>query len=288
LEEIVDRLFVSAFAILLTFSLHSSSAHAKRILFASQFSLIPVSQAHLTIGSAEGGELDPKSIKVLAWNIKKGQERGLDIDLPRLARDRDLVLISEGYLKPDLIKLFESFKGFVWEFGVSFLYKKDHNYETGTMIGSNVNPSNVVVTHTVDMEPIIKTPKALTMAKYPIKGYQQDMLVISVHGINMASHAAFVRHMDQAFYEIDRHDGPVLFAGDFNTRTKKRTTHLFQETLKRGFQSVDFIDGNKRSKGLGGNFLDWSFVRGVHVKNPHIYSVKSSDHQPMHFEMALD
>ena len=104
----MDRLFVSAFAILLTFSLHSSSAHAKRILFASQFSLIPVSQAHLTIGSAEGGELDPKSIKVLAWNIKKGQERGLDIDLPRLARDRDLVLISEGYLKPDLIKLFET------------------------------------------------------------------------------------------------------------------------------------------------------------------------------------
>jgi endonuclease/exonuclease/phosphatase family metal-dependent hydrolase len=284
----MDRFFIPALAILFTITFNSSKVHAKRILFASQFSLIPVSQAHHNLGVAEGGELDPKSMKVLAWNIKKGQETGLEIDLPRLAGDRDLILISEGYLKPDLIKLFESFKGFGWDFGISFLYKKDHNYPTGTMIGARVNPSDVIVTHTVDLEPFIHTPKAHTMAKYPIKGNDKELLVISVHGINMASHAAFVRHMDQAFYEIDHHDGPVLFAGDFNTRTKKRTQHLFQESLKRGFQSVDFINGHKRSKGLGGNFLDWSFVRGVKVKNPYIHSVKSSDHQPMHFEMALE
>jgi hypothetical protein len=281
----MERFLISA--LVLIFSLYTPNALAKRVLFASQFSLIPVSQAHKTIGSANGTELDPNSIKVLAWNIKKGQEKGLEIDLPRLAGDRDLILVSEGYMKPDLIKLFESFKGVGWDFGVSFLYKKDHNYATGTMIGSKVKPSEVVVTHTVDLEPIILTPKAHTMAKYPIKGFSEEMLVISVHGINMASHDAFVRHMDQAFYEIDRHDGPVLFAGDFNTRTKKRTQYLFQETIKRGFQSVDFINGHKRSKGLGGNFLDWSFVRGVHVKKPYIHSVKSSDHQPMHFEMAL-
>jgi endonuclease/exonuclease/phosphatase (EEP) superfamily protein YafD len=284
----MDRFYLSAFAILLTLTIHSPTALAKRVLFASQFSLIPVSQAHLSFGAAQGGELNPKSIKVLSWNIKKGQERGLDIDLPRLAGDRDLVLISEGYLKPELKKLFESFKGYGWDFGVSFLYKKDHNYETGTMIGAKVNPSDVIVTHTVDFEPLIQTPKAHTMAKYPVQGQDKELLVISVHGINMASHDAFVRHMDQAFYEIDQHDGPVLFSGDFNTRTKKRTNHLFQESLKRGFQSVDFINGHKRSKGLGGNFLDWTFVRGAKIKNPHIYSVKSSDHQPMHFEMALD
>lgn len=282
----MERFSITTLVILLSFTF--SEVHAKRILFASQFSLIPVSAAHQTLGVAQGGELNPKSIKVLAWNIKKGQEKGLEIDLPRLAGDRDLVLISEGYMKPELNNLFESFKGFGWDVGVSFLYKKDHNYATGTMIGAKVNPSDVMITHTVDLEPFIQTPKAHTMAKYPIQGSDLEILVISVHGINMANHAAFVRHMDQAFHEIDQHDGPVLFAGDFNTRTKKRTQHLFQETLKRGFQSVDFINGHKRSKGLGGNFLDWSFVRGVKVKNPYIHSVKSSDHQPMHFEMALD
>ncbi len=61
--------------------------------------------AHRTFGNDRGGELDPKSMKVLAWNIKKGQEKGLDIDLPRLAGDRDLILLSEGYMKPELTGL---------------------------------------------------------------------------------------------------------------------------------------------------------------------------------------
>ncbi len=282
----MDRFLIPALFIILSFNI--SNAEAKRVLFASQFSLIPLNEAHRTLGHAQGGELDPRSMKVLTWNIKKGQERGLNIDLPRLGGDRDLILLSEGYLKPDLVSLFESFEGIVWDFGISFLYKKDHNYATGTMIGSKVNPSDVIITHTVDLEPLIYTPKAHTMAKYPIKGQNKELLVISVHGINMANHDAFVRHMDQAFFEIDHHDGPVLFAGDFNTRTKKRITHLFQENLKRGFQSVDFINGHKRSKGFGGNFLDWVFVRGLKVKNPNVYSVKSSDHQPMHFEMAME
>lgn len=282
----MDRFLIPALFLILSFNI--SDAEAKRVLFASQFSLIPLNEAHRTLGQAQGGELDPSSMKVLTWNIKKGQERGLNIDLPRLGGDRDLILLSEGYLKPDLVSLFESFEGIVWDFGISFLYKKDHNYATGTMIGSKVNPSDVIITHTVDLEPLIETPKAHTMAKYPIKGQNKELLVISVHGINMANHDAFVRHMDQAFFEIDHHDGPVLFAGDFNTRTKKRITHLFQENLKRGFQSVDFINGHKRSKGFGGNFLDWVFVRGLKVKNPNVYSVKSSDHQPMHFEMAME
>ena len=32
---------------------------------------------------------------------------------------------------------------------------------------------------------------------------------------------------------------------------------------------------------------DFTFVRGLKVKNPKVFSVKSSDHAPMHFEVAL-
>ncbi len=226
-------------------------------------------------------------MKVLVWNIKKGQEKGLEIDLPRLGRDRDLILLSEGYLKPELVDLFESFQGIGWDMGISFIYKKDHNYKTGTMIGSKVKPEKVMITHTVDLEPFIHTPKALTMAKYPIQGSDKKILVISVHATNVTPQGAFVRHMDQAFFEIDRHDGPVLFAGDFNTRTKARTNHIFQESLKRGFQSVDFINGHKRMKGMG-HFLDWAFIKGLKVKNPIVYSSKASDHQPMQFELSVE
>jgi endonuclease/exonuclease/phosphatase (EEP) superfamily protein YafD len=282
----MDRFLLPLFVLVLT--LQVSKAEAKRLLFASQFSLIPVGQAHQVLGEASQEEFNPDSIKVLVWNIKKGQEKGLDTDLPKFGFDRDLVLLSEGYGKPSVLSIFTSFKGFKWDFGISFLYKKDHNYPTGTMIGSKVAAKEIVVTHSPDLEPIIRTPKALTMGKYPIKSHAQELLVISVHGINLADHQSFVRHMNQALKEIDRHEGPVIFAGDFNTRTKKRITHLFQETTKRGFQSVDFVDGQKRAKGVTPNYLDWAFIRGLKVKNPKVTVVKSSDHMPMQMEVAVE
>jgi len=282
----MDRFLLPLFVLLMT--LQVSRVEAKRLLFASQFSLIPVGQAHQVLGEASQEEFNPESIKVLVWNIKKGQEKGLDKDLPKFGFDRDLVLLSEGYGKPSVLSIFTSFKGFKWDFGISFLYKKDHNYPTGTLIGSKVAAKEIVVTHSPDLEPIIRTPKALTMGKYPIKSHAQELLVISVHGINLADHNAFVRHMKQALKEIDRHEGPVIFAGDFNTRTKKRITHLFQETTKRGFQSVDFVDGQKRTKGVTPNYLDWAFIRGLKVKNPKVTVVKSSDHMPMQMEVAVE
>ncbi len=282
----MERFLLTMFAVFMSLSV--TSAEAKRILFASQFSLIGVKDAHQVMGAPSQDEFNPKSIKVLVWNIKKGQEKGLDVDLPKFGLDRDLVLLSEGYGKPEVVKIFNSFKGFVWDFGISFLYKKDHNYPTGTLIGSKVEASEISVTHSPDLEPIILTPKAFTMGKYPIKGQKKELLAISVHGINLADHEAFVRHMDQALHEIDRHDGPVVFAGDFNTRTKKRIDHIFQETTKRGFQSVDFVNGNKRSKGVTPYYLDWAFIRGLKVKNPKVTTVKSSDHMPMQLEVAVE
>ena len=282
----MDRFLLPMFVLVMI--LQISPAEAKRLLFASQFSLIPVTEAHKVLGEASQEEFNPDSIKVLVWNIKKGQEKGLDQDLPKFGFDRDLVLLSEGYGKPSVLNIFTSFKGFIWDFGISFLYKKDHNYPTGTLIGSKVGPSEIVVTHSQDLEPIIRTPKALTMGKYPIKSHSQELLVISVHGINLADHQAFVRHMNQALKVIDQHQGPVIFAGDFNTRTKKRITHLFQETTRRGFQSVDFVDGQKRAKGVTPNYLDWAFIRGLKVKNPKVTVVKSSDHMPMQMEVAVE
>lgn len=282
----MDRFLLVAFTLFMQFSM--TSAYAKRILLASQFSLIPISEAHRILGQASRPEFKSESIKVLIWNIKKGQEKGLDKDLHKLGSDRDLVMLSEGYGKPSVLNMFKSFKGFAWDFGVSFLYKKDNNYPTGTLIGSNVEATEVRVTHSPDLEPIIQTPKAITMGKYPVQASNKELLVISVHGINLADHDSFVRHMGQAFEEIDRHDGPVIFGGDFNTRTKKRLEHLFRETLKRGFQSVDFVNGHKRSKGITPHYLDWTFIKGLKVKNPKVIPVKSSDHMPMLLEVGIE
>ncbi len=267
--------------------LFSSEVFAKRILFASQFSLIPESEAHTQFGAAYDWAFNPDSIKVMVWNIKKGQEKGLDRDLPYYGKDRDIMILSEGYLSPQVKGIFDSFSEMRWDMGVSFLYKKDNNTKTGTMIGSKVEPSFVKVRHTEDLEPFILTPKAITFAKYPVAGSEKDLLVVSVHAINIVTPNAFERHMEIAKMEILRHDGPTIFAGDFNTNLASKTKFLKRMTTGLGMQSIDFRNDN-RMKTLG-QIIDYVFVKGLHPKDAEVLGhLKSSDHKAMYLELALD
>ena len=274
-------------ALLLSTLFLAPEAHAKRILFASQFSLIPESQAHEKFGQCYDWALHPDSIKVMVWNIKKGQEKGLDKDLPSYGKDRDIFILSEGYLSNKVKPIFESFQDICWDFGTAFLYKKDNDTKTGTMIGSKVFPSWSKVQHTKDHEPFINTPKALTFAKYPIAGTEKELLVISVHAINVVVPAAFERHMNQAKAEMLKHDGPVIFAGDFNTNMPAKMKFLMRMTGALGMQSLEFKN-DARMKTLG-QIIDFIFVRGLHPKNSNVLGhLKSSDHKAMMAELALD
>ncbi len=276
----------SAFLLLFLLMPMTTDAGDKRILFASQFSLIPESQAHRTFGNATSIGLDPRSIKVMIWNIKKGQEPGLDRDFPAYGKDRDLFMVSEGYLNPLVKGIFNSFSDFRWDMGVAFLYKKDKNTETGTLIGSRTNPNYVRVRHTVDFEPIIKTPKALTIARLPIKGLSKDLLVISIHAINLVVPSAFQRHMELAQEEISKHDGPVIFAGDFNTNLKSKVSYMMKKLVGLGMQSVEFRN-DERMKVLGLP-IDYTFTRGLYIKDAEVLGkLKSSDHKPMMVEVEV-
>jgi endonuclease/exonuclease/phosphatase (EEP) superfamily protein YafD len=270
----------------LLFALPLPSEAARRGL-AAQFSLIPESQAHLAFGESGANALDPSSIKVLVWNIKKGQQAGLDHDLPEYGKDRDLLVISEGYLNPLVRGIFDSFSGMHWDMGISFLYKKDHNYQTGTLIGSRVTPAWSKIKQTVDHEPVIDTPKCLTFGKYPIAGSSKQLLVISVHGINAVLPDAFERHMALAQAEIVRHEGPVLLAGDFNSNLSAKIAFLFKMTRGLGMQSLKFRN-DERIKTLG-QTIDYIFVRGLHVRDSEVLgSLTSSDHKAMLADLVVD
>ncbi|MFZ4713359.1 MAG: endonuclease/exonuclease/phosphatase family protein [Bacteriovoracaceae bacterium] len=265
----------------------SSEVFAKRILFASQYSLIPESQAHEKFGQCYDWALNPESIKIMVWNLKKGQEAGLDVDLPYYGADRDLLILSEGYLSAKVKPIFDSFQSICWDMGVAFLYKKDNNYKTGTMIGSKVAPSWIKIKQTKDHEALINTPKALTSGKYPIAGSDKDLLVISVHGINAVLPAAFARHMEIARLQMEAHDGPIIFAGDFNTNMPAKVKFLKKMTSNMGMQSIEFKN-DARMK-VFGQTIDYIFIKGLHPKNSEVLgSLKSSDHKAMMAELALN
>lgn len=278
-------------AVSLSFVINFNAAADEKNLITNRFfKIIPESQAHVSHGSAHGREFNSKNIKAFIWNIKKAGLFNWQTEFERFGKNQDLILLQEAYQTERFVSTTSSFPGVRWDMGISFLYRRYNDQATGTMIGSVVEPTEVTVKHTPDLEPVVNTPKAMTFAKYPVENKQDELLVISVHGINITSFGSFKRHMAQAENIITKHKGPILFAGDFNTRTKARTKHLMDLISKYGLKTVEFKNGHHRMRWkFTNNYLDHSFVRGLAVKTAEVVGESSgSDHKPMFVEFSVD
>ena len=262
-----------------------ASAQDKNI-FSRYYKLIPEEEALKSIGTSVDSELKSTSIKALIWNIKKAQLKNWRSEFLKLGKSHDLFVIQEAYGNELFHSTLDSFHQFNWKMGISFLFPQDKNSPTGTMIGARVSPSEVIVKHSTDFEPVLSTPKALTFVKYPVEKRNTELLVISVHAINFQSTGAFKRHMEQAEGVIREHSGPVLFAGDFNTWNQTRTTFLFNLARKLGLAQVHFKNGQNRMK-FGQYFLDHSFTRGIDVTKAEVILSNGSDHRPLLIEMNI-
>jgi len=254
------------------------------------FRLVPEEQAHVYQGNTQRPHFKPESIKAFIWNIKKTQMMNWKQEFETFGKNQDLILLQEAYQNKLFNTTASTFKDYRWDMGISMYYVQDNDAATGTMIGSKVSPQEVVVKHSPDGEAVVHTPKAMTFAKYPIEGRADELLVISVHGINITKYGPFKRHMDQAAEQIENHSGPILFAGDFNTRTKARTAYLMKMIEKYGFKTVEFKNGHQRMRWkFTNNYLDHGFVRGLKVNSAYVAGeATGSDHKPMFIEMAVE
>jgi endonuclease/exonuclease/phosphatase (EEP) superfamily protein YafD len=252
--------------------------------------VVPEAEAHTFSGVAREFALSDTSIKVLVWNVKKAEMKPWQEEFNRFGKDRDLYLIQEAYQDDLFNTTLAMFSEVRWDMGISFLYRLYNDTATGNMIGSVAEPSFVKVMHTIDLEPGVSTPKATTYAKYPIENSEQELLVISVHGINLTSYGSFERHILQARAEIEKHTGPVLFAGDFNTRTAARTKYLMKVVKELKLTPVEFKNPECRMRfKLTPYYLDHSFVRDLKVKNAQVEcDSHGSDHHPMMLEVGLN
>ncbi len=277
------------FAIAVSFSVSAAAAPQDKLL-GRFFRKIPVSQALTSFGEARDRELKSDSINVLVWNIKKTQMTPWKTEFSEYSKGKDLLVIQEAYDNDRFLDTIKTYEGYRWDMGRSFSYARYANRSTGTMVASTAHPEEVIVTHTPDHEPITNTPKAMTYAKYGLEGSEKSLLVISVHAINFRELGPFKRNMLQAKAEIEKHDGPVLFAGDFNTHHKARTNYLMNLMKELKFTTIKFVNGHQRMKfKLTNSILDHGFVRGLTVKSAEVLGKsRGSDHKPMVLELALE
>jgi endonuclease/exonuclease/phosphatase (EEP) superfamily protein YafD len=266
--------------------LEGRDSDVRRTLLAKKFSVPPLNKSHISFGQSEKEALNPNSIKVLVWNILKGERKKFEKDIKTHGADKDIFLLQEGYHTENNMRILSELEGVHWDFGVSFLWMKKGATPGGTMVGTRAEPSTYIMKRTHDLEPIIKTPKTLSMTKIPIEGRTDELLVISIHGMNFTNTQALESHMKLAEEEMVKHRGPVIFAGDFNTRNWDRFNTMVDMANRNQLNPVIFKD-DKRIKPFG-TYLDHSFVRGLTVVNARVLKeVKSSDHKAMVFEVKV-
>lgn len=240
-------------------------------------------------GVAQNHSLDAKSIKLLNWNIYKGAKSQWASDFAKIKENYDLLTLQEIQTKSEVENQLTLMDRYESIYAFSFEYLEDNSL-TGLATLSKANNIEKTYRVTHDFEPIIKTPKVSLYTKYRIANElgetEAHLLVVNIHGINFVRKLAFTNQLSQVREEIQKHHGPVILAGDFNTWSSGRMIALYNLTKSLKLSPVRFTpDTRKKVMGLA---LDHIFYRGLNLKEANsLHQIKSSDHVAMEAEFSL-
>lgn len=217
--------------------------------------------------------LNPECIRILSWNVKKQSRPQLNTDLAEFSRDIDIALLQEVHVEGDYLHHFSDHwhRSFAPGFAVP-------GRTTGVMtLSSAGHRSHSRVRHT---EPLLRTTKASNITSYALEGHDDALLVVNLHAVNFSLGLnAYSRQLHDLLYQVDEHQGPVIFAGDFNAWHLQRKQLLDEIALHRGLEEVMFTEDH-RSR-VFGRYLDFIFVRGLHVHDSRSHHSDASDHNPL-------
>ncbi len=242
------------------------------------------------------------SIKILVWNVYKGKNGKKQIrkDFVHIIHQKnpDLLFIQEG--KSDLF----SIDGMGADFATSFKWPV-FGSPNGVITFSKTEP---IMAHgetsnwreSLLILPII-TPKASLITEYVFKN-GKTLLAINVHCLNYERWTTFglKSQLNELKGYMIRHDGPIIFVGDFNTWNEKRLNVVKSIVDEVGLKEVtQFPEG--RSTGDTGsrviNFLysinaslplDRVYYRGLELQHAEIFTqYTSSDHIPLYVEFIV-
>lgn len=218
--------------------------------------------------------LSPERISVLNWNAYKGRKRDWHDDFLLFSKQKDIILLQEAPLNEELLDVFEH-GAFSWLFNSAFKYR---GIEAGVVLASWVPPLERCGERT--LEPLIRLPKTSVVARYPLGGMDQTLLVANIHGINITLGLSAYRQQFTALGALlHGHDGPLILAGDFNDWTKGRRTIVQALVAELGLAPLMTESGGRST--VFGEPVDHILYRGLAPVDFLVHKVESSDHRPI-------
>ncbi|WP_409420451.1 endonuclease/exonuclease/phosphatase family protein [Pseudaeromonas sp. ZJS20] len=229
--------------------------------------VLPVQQAGL-----------PRQFDLLVWNLYKLQRPGWQDAL--VSAPADLMLLQEAVDAPPFTQLLGE-QGYAWQQVAAFTYE---GRTAGVMTAA----------HTPELfscplaypEPVFRLPKTALVSLYALEGSRYPLLVINLHGVNFdLGTASYEEQLAPLLKLSRRYPGPVLFAGDFNSWSERRSRLLQSRMARQQFLSAHFSPDQRRR--IGEWPLDQVFYRGLILEQASAEPSAASDHNPLRLRFRL-
>ncbi len=234
-------------------------------------------------GHAEHGEWGPWPLRLTIWNMFKGLGgEHFYNDFRLLSFQSDLILLQEALLsRRSLMEL--SPEGFLGVHGAS--YERVDQLRDGVMtLGRMMTddaPQRILCKYP---EPVLKTPKAALVTSYALHGKSEKLMVVNLHATLIRTIKRAIEELEHLMMQLPSHQGPIIFAGDFNTFTPRYFKAVAGKLEELGLSYVP-IPGDPRRPV---DHLDQLFIRGLKVKEIWVETrIKSSDHFPIRAVLDL-
>lgn len=237
----------------------------------------------------------PRQFALLNWNIYKCRRENFAQTYGDLAKDADLIILQEATTRSQR-KTGRSM-AFGWqrqgvEFQMVAVLKYEDGY-AGVATGSTAMPVEVIPLPSSGHEPCVSFGKSSIVTRYRLAGSRETLLVANTHGLNLAGKAIFSQRpfdqqMQQLHEVLGRHDGPILWAGDFNTHDTAKTLALKTVTDSLRLRRLPVRDSRRLMHSLAGLEIDHVYVRGLHAEAEVPEHHAASDHAPIWVELSLE
>lgn len=214
-----------------------------------------------------------REFSVITWNAHKFADKNFVPDLIQLSHDADMILIQEAMHSTELQNLLLSQFDFSFSFNKSFCTADKQ--ATGVMNASRYPLLNNSTLVSPDTEPVSFTPK---VSGYSVINVPEIGIVhiINTHGLNFNLGSPFERQINEITKFISKLQGPVIWAGDFNTWSGGRQKYLDKKSKALGLIRLKPNTDNRVLK------LDHIYMRGFELINIQILdNIESSDHFPV-------
>ena len=221
----------------------------------------------------------PEAFQLVTWNVQKGNDPRWLEELTVYQSRPELIVLQEAYIPSP----FEHLVGAVLHESFAKGYRAGH-LQTGVLSISSAAPQlHCALTA---YEPWLMTPKATAVTRYGFAESEESLLVVNAHMVNFEwGVMGFTDQWTQIERVLQRHEGPLVVAGDFNTWSPRRLELLEAVKARHSLTSISFAP-DRRTRFFGSP-LDHVLVRQLTATHSHVLASGKSDHNSLWVSLRL-